>query len=180
MTSAICENCSDVGLDSESLNKCEKCGRLACPHRFREGYCAPCFVASKAASDGNELQVTPARVSELFPTVKAKATGAKPRSKTPSNEISAALNGLDPLKCAEIAKMNGLSAEWAGWMKKFATNPGMARMQLNGALRRKQAKGEALKLSTPAEEAVAMAETPKERAQRESAAKAAKAKTKRK
>lgn len=55
--------------------------------------------------------------------------------------ISAALNGLDEKKLTAIAKANSLSTEWAAWVKKFTGNFPMAKMQLNGALRRLHDKG---------------------------------------
>lgn len=179
VVTAICENCAVEGLQIDPINKCEKCGRLACSHRFREGLCAPCFVAAKQASDGNGPQPIPA--AQLFPTERAKKAAVEhPAGRTatrlPANEISAALNGISMEKAGGIAAANGLTAEWVGWLKKFAGNQGMARMQLNGALRRRRDKGTPLVLSSPAEEAVAAAETPDLRAQRERAFAAHKAK----
>lgn len=64
-----------------------------------------------------------------------------PKAQRPVHPISAALNGLDEKKLTAIAKANGLDKEWMGWVKKFVGNFPMAKMQLNGALRRLHDKG---------------------------------------
>lgn len=174
---AICDMCQTSGYDLENPNKCERCGRGACPHRYRDGQCAPCWVASRQSTDGEpamvpgtKAKVTGVTISE-FPDP-PKLVAEKPmRESKATNPISAALNGLSMTDLGNIAEKNGVQEQWRGWATKFANNPGMARMQLNGALRRIEAKGGKVNLDPmrPSERAMALSETPKQKKQREAA-----------